>query len=120
MEITFLFRKPRFPIICSLDGYVVAANSIGEFGEGVSRLEFTEDAIFPVIDISGEGWSFYPKFKSISPLTTKKKWIKKELIAIFNERTNKSNNVLYSDNSLSSKRFDRIFQDIVDLIIKNP
>jgi len=120
MEVSFFFRKPKFPIICNFDGYVVAAKSINSFGNEVSKIELSADTSYPVIDCAGEGWAFYPEFKTISPLTTKKRWIKKEVIAIFNGRKNNSSNILYSDKSLSAKRFDRIFQDIVELLTKNP
>jgi hypothetical protein len=120
MEISFFLRKPKFPIICNIDGYVVAAKSIRQFGNELSKLKFPADTPFPVIDIAGEGWAFYPEFKAISPLTTKKRWIKKEVIVIFNNRKNNSSNILYSEKSLSAKRFDRIFQDIVELLIKSP
>ena len=120
MDISFIFRKPKFPIICNLDGYVVAAKSKSGFEKELSKLEFATDSYFPVIDIAGEGWAFYPELKVISPLTMKKRWFKKEIIAIFNNRKNNSSNISYSDKSLSAKRFDRIFQDIVELLLKNP
>jgi hypothetical protein len=120
MEISFFFRKPKFPIICNFDGYIIAAKSIRGLGNQVSKLDIAADTSFPVIDIAGEGWSFHPEYKTISPLTRKKRWIKKEVIAIFNNRKNNNSNILYSDKSLSAKRFDRIFQDIVELLIKNP
>jgi hypothetical protein len=120
MEISFFFRKPKFPIICDFDGYIVAAKSISGFGNEVLKLKIESDTSFPVIDIAGEGWVFYPQHKAISPLTRKKRWIKKEVIAIFNNRKNNNSNISYSNKSLSGKRFDRIFKDIVELLIKSP
>jgi hypothetical protein len=99
---------------------VVAAKSLSGFGNEISKSKFEADTSYPVIDCAGEGWSFYPEFRAISPLTKKKRWNKKEVIAIFNNRKNNSSNFLYSDKSLSAKRFDRIFQDIVELILKSP
>ena len=115
MEISCLFRKPKFPILCSLDGYVVAANSMSEFGNIVASIEFKKDDVFPIIDLHGEGWSFYPEYNAISPLTFKKRWFKKEVIDLFNNRTNNKDNILYSEKSISNKRFDRLFRDIVNL-----
>ena len=118
MAIAFFFRKPKFPIICDFDGYVVAAKSLGGFSAELSKVEFAGDAHFPVIDISGEGWVFSPKYSMISPVTAKKRWTKKEVIAIFNNRKNNHSQMSYSEKSLSAKRFDRIFQDIVVLLMK--
>jgi hypothetical protein len=52
-------------------------------------------------------------------LTAKKKWLKKEIISLYNNRENpNSGGNQYSEKSLSAKRFDKIFTDIVDLLLK--
>jgi len=62
---------------------------------------------------------FLLKHLAISPLTTKKKWFKKEIIALYNGRKNPtSNGNQYSEKSLSAKRFEKIFTDIVELLLK--
>jgi len=54
---------------------------------------------------------------TVSPLTFKKRWTKKEVIGIFNgSKTAKRAGMEYPLSSLSSKRFDRIFGDIVKLV----
>jgi hypothetical protein len=61
-----------------------------------------------------------PEYMVVSPLTFKKQWFKKEIITMFNSRINSSReDVLYSEKSLSSKRFERVFGDIVDLLLKS-
>lgn len=120
MNVSFLFRKPKFPIICDIDGYVIAATSKSSFEKQLSAFESFNESGFPLIDVSGEGWSFHPEHMAISPLTSKKKWFKKEIIEVFNNRKNNTSNVTYSEKSLSAKRFDKIFQDIVGLLLKNP
>jgi hypothetical protein len=119
VDVPFMFREPKFPVICDLEGYVIAAGSKSSFEKQVSTYDKLKNIAYPLIDISGEGWSFYPEHMMISPLTMKKKWFKKEIIAIFNNRKNNASRVTYSEKSLSAKRFDQIFQDIVDLL-KNP
>ena len=43
--------------------------------------------------------------------------VMKDIINLFNNRTNKSNHeIFYSKKSISNKRFDDIFEDIVDLL----
>lgn len=120
MTISFLFRKPKFPIICDIDGYLIAAKSISGFEKQLSAYNFYKESRYPIIDITGEGWSFYPEHMAISPLTTKKKWFKKEVIAIFNNRKNNTSNLNYSEKSISAKRYDKIFQDIVGLLLTIP
>ena len=98
---------------------MIAARSKSSFEKQLSAFENFSESGFPLIDVSGEGWSFHPEHMVISPLTLKKKWSKKEVIATFNNRKNKTSDVTYSDKSLSAKRFDKIFQDIVALLLKN-
>jgi hypothetical protein len=119
MTLFFLFRKPKFPIICDIDGWVIAAKSVLGFEKQLSTHNIYKLSRYPIVDITGEGWSFYPEQMAISPLTTKKKWFKKEVIAIFNNRKNNASNITYSEKSISAKRYDKIFQDIVELL-NNP
>ena len=72
-----VFRKPTFPIICVIDGYVIAAKSIAGFEKQLSVYNIGKETRYPIIDVTGEGWSFYPEHMAICPLTTKKKWFKK-------------------------------------------
>ena len=120
MAISFLFRKPKFPILCDIDGCVIAAKSISGFEKQLLACNICKESQYPIIDVSGEGWKFYPELMVISPLTTKKKWFKKEVIATFNNRKNNSSNVTYSEKSISAKRFEEIFRDIVGLLLANP
>ena len=120
MTVSFLFRKPKFPIICDIDGYVIVAKSKSNFEKQLSAYNICKGARYPTIDITGEGWPFYPEHMAISPLTTKKKWFKKDVIAIFNNRKNNTFDATYSEKSISAKRYDNIFQDIVGLLLINP
>ena len=112
----YLFRKPRYPIICNIDGYVVGAKSEKTFLKQLSETNVELEKSYDLLDSSGEGWSFWPDKMAISPLTRHKKWSKKEVIELFNNRINASENIMYSTKSLSSKRFDRIFKEIVELL----
>ena len=120
MNLCYFFRKPRFPIICNIDGNVIAAKSEKAFVKYISDYIYPVDSFYPIIDVSGEGWTFNPEHMLISPITMKKRWTKKEIITMFNDRKNNSSNLTYSVKSISAKRFDRIFQKIVELLIKNP
>jgi len=117
--LTYIFRKPKFPIICDIDRVLIAAKSERAFTTQLDRLKFDINKSYNLISISGEGWMFLPKQAAISPLTAKKKWTKKEVIALYNNRKISGNDgIQYSEKSLSAKRFDKIFTDIVDLLLK--
>lgn len=116
----YIFRKPKYPVICDIDGFVVAAKSEKSFLKRLSEVNKDPEKTYNLVDSTAEGWIFMPKHMSVSPLTFKKQWSKKEIIAIYNGRKNSSSDgVRYSEKSLSSKRFERIFGEIVDLLLKS-
>jgi hypothetical protein len=69
---TYIFRKPKFPIICDIYGILVAAKSETKFKRELEKLKFGLKKSYPLISISGEGWMFLPEHMAISPLTTNK------------------------------------------------
>ncbi len=118
--LNYIFRKPKFPIICDFDGILVAAKSEISFTRQLDKLKIDIEKSYPLISVSGEGWMFLPKHLAVSPLITKKKWFKKDIIALYNGRKNPgSDGKQYSDKSLSAKRFEKIFKDIVELLLNS-
>ena len=74
-----------------------------------------------MVDSTAENWMFSPKHMMVSPLTFRKHWTKKEIIATYNSRKNSSDDEKkYSEKSLLTKRFDKVFGDIVDLLLEHP
>ena len=115
----YLFRKPAFPVICNIDGFVFAAKSEKTFVKHLSEAIMEPGKTYDLVDSTGEGWLFSPEHMIMSPLTLKKRWSKKEIVALFNGRKNRtSESSLYSDKSFSAKRFEKIFGDVVDLLLK--
>ena len=70
----YIFRKPKFPIICNFDGVLVAAKSEITFTRQLDKLKIDIEKSYPLISISGEGWMFLPQYMAVSPLTAKKNW----------------------------------------------
>ena len=118
--LTYIFRKPKFPIICDFDGIVVAAKSEVSFTRQLDKLEIDIEKQYSLISVTGEGWMFLPQHLAVSPLSAKKKWFKKEIIALYNGRKNPgSDRSQYSERSLSAKRFEKNFKDIAELLLKS-
>lgn len=118
--IKYLFRKPIYPVICDIEGNVFAAKSDKSFAKGLSDISLDPEKTYDLVDSTAENWMFSPKHMMVSPLTFRKHWTKKEIIAAYNGRKNSSDDVkLYSEKSLSTKRFDKVFGDIVDLLLKH-
>ena len=112
-----LFRSPAFPLVCDAGSVLIGASSLQDFAAQVATLDLPPDGNLPVVDASAEGWVFNTEHGVLSPLTTKKRWTKKEGIAMFNSSDAASTlGGQYSERSLSAKRFDRILTEIVKLI----
>ncbi len=112
-----IFRSPKFPLICDAGDILLGAVSLNDFAEQVAILDLPAAANVPVVDAAAEGWVFNTQHCVVSPLTTKKRWAKKEVISLFNASDAAEKlGTQYSERSLSAKRFDRIITEIVELI----
>ena len=116
MGVRYWPRKPRFPIIVDTERGLIGALSAAECSRRIARLgPFESDDATPVVDSTSEGFGFYPRIMVISPLTTKKRWTKAEVIALYNDRK-KPNALAYHPGSLSNRGFDRIVHEVVQLL----
>ena len=113
--LTFTLRKPRFPILVDTGKQLLCYTSPRQCAKLIRADCFSNLEPRPIIDISGEGHAIYPEFMAISPLTTKKRWTKKELITLYNSRRSGSREE-FAPRSLGNKRFDVLFQEIVELV----
>lgn len=112
-----LFRKPRFPVICDVQGVLIGAKTPGQFVIQVADVALPDGEQLPLVDARGEGWVLHTDEMVVSPLTLKKRWTKQQIIAMFNSSdTARQLGKQYSTKSLSSKRLDRVVAEIVALI----
>ena len=111
-----MFRKPKFPLIGNFEGHFISAQNTRELTRKLSKISL-EDKTYNFLDSTGEGWAIYTEHMVISPIATKKRWTKKEIIALFNERKNLelADGEMYSEKSLSSKRVHKIIYDLVEM-----
>lgn len=117
--VRFFFRSPKFPVICDVQGVLICAKTPEKLSEEVGSIELPRGEYLPFIDAAAEGWIFDTDHKIVSPLTFKKHWTKKEVIELFNRsKTARQKGLEYPVRSLSSKRFDRIADEIVELILR--
>ena len=115
--IDYLFRKPEYPVLCCIEGRVVSATTEERLLQLLSQCPEQSDVPYDVIDVTGEHWAFYPDTMLLSPLTLRKRWTKLQLIRLVNTRSNRStpDEPSYSERSLSAKRFERVFHDLVEI-----
>jgi hypothetical protein len=117
MELGYLFRVPAFPAVLSIDGVFIGVRTPGELSIELGKLDRDQDTSYDLVDCTGEGWRLYVPKMVISPLTVKKRWTKREIIKLFNERKNVElgEGKKYSEKSLSAKRLDKIILDLVEI-----
>lgn len=114
--IDYLFRKPKFPVIGVIDDWLVTAASEALFQRRVAKIRLEPDTKYSIIDASGEDWEFYSDKMYVVP-TMRRKWSKKKIIQTYNQSRNcAQTGITYSEKSLSSKRFEVVIGDIVELI----
>jgi len=115
-KIRYVFRRPRFPIVCVVADELISAGSPASFQRQIERFELESDAVLDVLDATGEGWAFHAELMVISPLALKKRWRKLEIIRLYNESQNARRiGGTYPETVLSGRSLARIISDVAAL-----
>jgi hypothetical protein len=115
-KIRYVFRRPRFPIVCAAADGLVSARSPAAFQRQIERLELESDAVLDIVDATGEGWAFHAELMVVSPLTLKKRWRKLAVIRLYNESQNARRiGSTYPETALSGRSLARIITDVAAL-----
>lgn len=115
MKLQYFLRKPEYPVLGNFEGHFISAKNKSEFRRKLAKISLKKDTKYNFLDYKAEGFCLDTKLNFISPMTMKKRWTKREIIALFNERENTelADGRLYSEKSLSSKRVNEIIFDLV-------
>ena len=113
----YMFRKPKYPIIGEVNGFLICGRNERQlFTNLESRVTSVADK-YDLFTTSGELWTLNLEKMVISPAFAKRKWTKMGLIELFNLSGNsKLISQQYSTKSLSSKKLNKIFLDILELV----
>ena len=112
-KIRYVFRRPRFPIVCAVADELLSAGSPAAFQRQIERLELESDAVLDIVDVTGEGWAFHAELMAVSPLTLKKRWQKLAVIRLYNESQNARRiGDIYPEAALSGRSLARIITDV--------
>lgn len=112
-RITYIFRRPRFPLLLDTGIELIALHSAAECEKRLPPLALTGDPR-PVIDAEVEGFAFYPDLEAITPLTFKKDWKKAEIVALYHARK-RPGAPMYT-RSLPNRKLTAVVSDIVALV----
>ena len=104
-------------MVTNIEGYFIGAKTPKDLSIKLTKIPLDRDKSYDLVDSTGEGWSLYTPKMVISPLTLKKRWTKREIIKLFNERENieLAEGKKYSEKSLSAKRLYKIIFDLVEI-----
>lgn len=111
--VQYQFRKPTFPVLLASDTIVVGALNTAEIEVWIKKLMFQKDSSYQVIDATAEGWSYYPEYQVITPLTIDKRWTKRRIIDFYNNSVKyEDDREVYVAKSLSNKRLNLVIEEI--------
>ena len=111
--ILFAFRRPRFPLICDLDGDLFVARSPAALGRRLADVEVVDEKEARFVDANGESWMFLQKEMIFAAEFPLRRWRKIEIIRMFNQsRKAEEMGICYPEHGLGNKRLDRIVCDI--------
>lgn len=117
MKIQYLFRKPAYPVIAEFDSKVIAGLSESMLLKEMKKIGAFKKSSYEVIDSNGKVWIFDIHELTLYPFSFKNNRTKKDLINLVNSRTNKPENESpYSVKSISSKRYETVFNDLVKIL----
>jgi hypothetical protein len=113
--ITYVFRKPVYPVIYEFNGHLIGGRTEKEFVKNLHNIKSKKP--HDLIDATGEVWLLSTDPLVMSPISFKKRFTKKKLIETYNNSNNcKENKTPYSEKSLSNKKYNKILEDILKLI----
>ena len=106
-------------MICDVQGTLIGARTPSELSKFIGKTNLPAGKQLPFVDAKAERWVFVVDYLTVSPLTIKKRWTKKDAIILFNKsKTAQEAGLEYPTSSLSSKRFDKFISELVDLILE--
>ena len=118
VEFRIMFRIPEYPVLIVSSGKLYSAFNLKQLAEICVFLtqEGSENKPLVVDSTGSEFWYLMDKY-TLSPGFVTKKWTKKKLIETFNNSSNaRELNQEYSMKSLSSKKLEKVIEDICRIL----
>lgn len=117
MQLTFMLRKPKFPVICDFDNTVVAFQSASDMAKGILKYPLDDTGEYDIIDSGGQSFILILRGDfMVGPSFFPNKWTKRRLIDLVNNRSNKKDDSLYILKNAGSKRLEVILRELSELL----
>lgn len=120
-KLVHVFRRPRYPVLCSVPGDLIAAFSLQQLTRRLSHVDAPPDDVLDMIDATAEGWALHTQLGTVSPMTLHKNWRKAELLRLFRESATKCQaGVPCEEKALMRRRLDELVLVIADALRGGP
>jgi len=117
--VNYIFRLPRFPVILDSGERLLPAKSKAQLERWIEKLEIKDESKTDIVDIKGEGFSYYPKLAAITPSIGIRRWKKLQLIDLYDSRRPTGSPAIQRT-SLGSRTLENIVYEIVELLQQGP
>jgi len=117
MQLKFMLRKPKFPVICDFDNTVVALLNASDMAKKIVKFSFIDDKHYDIIDSKGESFTLIAGSDlMVGPSFFENRWTKRRLIDLVNNRSNKNDDSLYILKNVDSKRLEVVIRELTELL----
>ena len=117
MQLKFMLRKPKFPVICDFDNTVVAFLNASDMAKKIVKFSFIDDKHYDIIDSKGESFTLIAGSDlMVGPSFFESRWTKRRLIDLVNNRSNKNDDSLYILKNVDSKRLEVVIRELTELL----
>jgi len=118
LDFHFFLTKPDFPVIILAGDRLYTAFSYRKIAKTCIKLSTTTEQVeIKVLDFSSREFYYLSEKRTLMPNIAVLRWTKKQIIETFNNSLNaREKGLHYPLKYVSSRRFDRIFNDICQLI----
>jgi len=116
--VNYIFRLPNFPVILDAGQRLLAAKSKAQLERLIEKLEIKDESRRDIVDINGEGFSYYPKLTAITPSIGIRRWKKLQLIDLYDSRRPTGSPAMRRT-SLGNRTLEDIVYEVVELLQKS-
>jgi len=117
VKLTYVLRRPRFPVLCEVPGDLIAAQTRQQLERRLTAANAHHVERLRMIDATGEGWGVDLRLKAISPFMETKQWTKAGLLELYKgSQTGQHHGLPVGEQTATKKRLPELILMIVEWI----
>jgi hypothetical protein len=111
----FVFRAPKFPVLCDADSRLLVARGKVQLASEVARLDLPRGERREIVDATGEGFCLYPELLIVAPSMMHRRWTKLQIITLYN-RLRPAGAPELRTTSLGNRKLAQVVGEVVELL----